>query len=117
MICHDGWSTVMNKIFADWNSDAERCLMKEGYAHTETHVTQALVSCEAISMDEEGSVANSFRRRIWKPDVAKDERPMFLYHGGNKYKHITFGCIHCQRATSLYPSKPSFMANLKKYFP
>ena len=91
--------------------------MKEGYAHTETHVTQALVSCEAIDEGSFDGVATSFRRRIWKPDVSNDERPMFVYHGGNKYKYITFGCLRCQRATSLYPSKPNFTKNLKKYFP
>ena len=31
--------TVMNKFFAEWNSVAEWCHMKDGYAHTETNVT------------------------------------------------------------------------------
>ena len=61
-VCRDVWETVMKQMFVDWNSDAEWCHMKEGYAHTETHVTQALVSCEGISVEEEASVATSFRR-------------------------------------------------------
>ena len=107
----------MNRMFVDCSRDAGWCHMKEVYAHTETHVTQALVACEGISVEEEESDANSFRRMLWKPNVENDERPMFLYHGGKQYKYITFGCIHCQRATTLHPSKASFVENLKKFFP
>ena len=117
MVFGDVWITVMNKQYVDWSSDAEWFHVKDGYAHTESHVTQALVSSEAIPVEEEESVATSFRRMLWKPDVANDERPMFLYRGGNKSKYITFGCIHWQRATSLNYPKPSFMADLKKFFP
>ena len=49
----------MNKIFADWKNNAEWCYMKETYGHMESHVTQALVTIGAISMDEEVNVASS----------------------------------------------------------
>ena len=118
MVCRAVWETVMNNIFADWKSNAEWCYMKETYGHMESHATQALVTIGAISMDEEVNVASSFRKRIRKPDIAKYARPLFLYHGGEAdNKYITFGCIHCQRATTLYPCHCSFTADLRNYFP
>ena len=84
----------------------------------DSHVTQALVTNGAISMDEEVNVASSFQTRIWNPGIAKDAKCLFLYHGGKAdNKYITFGCIHCQRATTLCPCHGSFKANLRKYFP
>lgn len=117
MVCPSVWETVMHKIFADWHKDADSCHMLESYAYTDTHVTQSLVSVKAIDVEEEDHVASRFRRRIWKPDIAGDARPLFLYHGGKgSSKYITFGCFHCQRATSLRPGH-TFSSNLKRYFP
>ena len=117
MVMSDVWTTAMNNMFVDFSDDVEWLDVKEGYAHTESHVAQSLVSSDAIPQDEEDSVATSFRRMLWKLDVANDARPMFLYRGGNRSRYITFGCIHCQRATSLYYPSPSFMVDLKMFFP
>ena len=92
--------------------------MKETDGHVETQVAQALVTTGAISTDEEVNVASSFRKRILKPDIANVARHLFLYHGGKaENKYITFGCIHCQRATTLYSCHGNFTANLRNYFP
>ena len=84
----------------------------------ESRVAQALVSIGAFSTDEELNVASRFRKRIWKPDSENDARPLLLYHGGKaENKYITFGCMHCQRATTLYPCHGSLTADLRNYFP
>ena len=117
-VCRSVWENVMSKIFADWKSNADWCYMKETDGHVETQVAQALVTTGAISTDEEVNVASSFRKRILKPDIANVARHLFLYHGGKaENKYITFGCIHCQRATTLYSCHGNFTANLRNYFP
>ena len=117
-VCRMVWETVMNKIFADWKSNAHWCYMRDTYNNVEANVAQALVSSGAFSADEELLVASRFRRRIWKPDIDDGAKPLILYHGGKgDNKYITFGCIHCQRATSLYPCQGSFTADLRHYFP
>ena len=117
MVMSAVWTTAMNKMFVDFRMDTEWFDVKEGYAHTESNVSQSLVSSDAIPQDEAECVATSFRRMLWKPDIANDARPMFLYRGGGKSRYITSGCILCQRATSLYYPSPSFMADLKICFP
>ena len=117
MVMSPVWTTTMNKMFVDFRMDGEWFDLKEGYVHTDSNVAQSLVSSDVITQDEAEGVATSFRRMLWQPDVPNDARPMFLYRAGGKSKYITFGCVECQRATSLYYPSPTFMADLKNFFP
>ena len=118
MVMTHVWEQAMNQIFEDFRMDGERFALKEGYVHSDSNLAQSLVACGVITAEEADGVASSLRRMVWQPDCPKDTRPMFLYKGeGKTNKYITFGCVRCQRATSLYYPSANFMANLRKHFP
>jgi hypothetical protein len=111
------WETVMTRIYADWETGSKWAHMKDSYAMAESNVCQALVACGGIAAEHEERVASSMRQKLWKPDVVNDRRPYFIYQGGKKHKYITFGCIACQRATTLSPSSSTFYRDLVTWFP
>ena len=117
MVMTPVWEQAMHKMFDDFSMDGEWFDLKDGYVHTDSNVAQSFVSSDVITQDEADNVASSFRRMLWQPDCPKDARPMLLYRGGKVSKYITFGCVRCQRGTSLYYPSANFMANLRNYFP
>ena len=118
MVMTHVWEQAMNKMYEDFSMEGEWFEMKEGYVHSVDNLAQSLVACGVITAEEADGVASSLRRMVWQPDCPKDTRPMFLYKGGGKTsKYITFGCVRCQRATSLYYPSAHFMFHLRNHFP
>ena len=116
-VCRDVWETVMNRIYNKWTEGDDWCYMNNSYQDVATHVAQSLSSSGALPEHDLNNVASRFRR-IWKPDINNDANAFFLYHAGKGMnKYITFGCIRCQRATTLYTFSATFAADLRRYFP
>ena len=118
MLMPDAWKQAMNKLCHHFTMDSQWFDYVEGSVHAPDHVTQSLVASGAVPAAHADDVANALRRKIWQPGCPRDQRPFFLFKGGqNMSKYITFGCVHCQRATTLYSSIVDFMTHLRIYFP
>ena len=115
------WETIMKKMFADWSADkmrsGQKCHLLDSYIHTAWNVANSLAVKEIIYEDESTSIEERLRNQLFQPDVRGDQKPLWLYQGGQKdNKYLTFGCIYCQRATTLYYSHESFRQQLSWYF-
>ena len=118
MLMPDVWEQAMSKLCQNFTTDSLWFDYVEGSVHAPDNVTQSLVASGAVPEADAEDVASAFRRMIWQPDCPRDPRLFFLFKGGQQMsKYITFGCIHCQRATSLYYPSVHFMTHLRIYFP
>ena len=114
------WESIMHKMFADWSAEkmisGEKCKLKDSYIHAASSATSSLNSCEVVPDDAMVAVEVQIRNRLYQPDVPGDTKPLWFYNGGNKEKYLCFGCIYCQRATTLYYNDPHFQQTLNWYF-
>ena len=114
------WETIMMKMYLDWSAEkmhnGEKCRLLDSYIHTAANVAYSLVSCDVIREDQYAEVEARLRNRLFQPDGHDDSKTLWLYHGGNKEKYLTFGCVHCQRTTSLYYSANDFEKVVKWFF-
>ena len=117
MLVPDVWEQAMSTPCQNFTTDGRWCDYVEGSVHSPDNVTQSLVASGVVPEANAEDVASTFRRMIWQPDCPRDARHFFLFKGGHKMsKYISFGCVHCQRGTSLYYPTDHFMTNLRMFF-
>ena len=136
--CHRGWSTAkskahfsldrhawqqaMNKLFDGFESTKEGLEgglwdFIEDSVSTPYNVQTSLVSCAILTTEQGEEFSNLMAQKLWQPDV-DDDRCWFLYRGGEKAsRYITFGCVTCQRGTTLHYRSGTFWTDFRKYFP
>ena len=114
------WQTIMEKMFADWSEEqmcnGQQCRLLDSYIQTAANVTASLASCKIIKEHEVAAVEARLRNQLSQPGVREDSKALWLYHAGGKHKYLTFGCIHCHRATTLWYSDENFQQVLEWYF-
>ena len=115
------WETIMKKMFADWSRDkmyaGQQCRLLHSYIHTASNVATSLAAKEIIREGEITAMEERLRNQLFQPDIRGDRKALWLYYGGEKdRKYLTFGCIHCHRARTLYYSHEKFHRELSWYF-
>jgi len=135
--CHRGWSSAeskvhfsldrhvwqqaMNKLFEGFVSTREG--LEGGFwdsiedcVSTPYNVQMSLVSCEILTKEQGEDFSNMLATKLWQPDV-DDDKCWFLYRGGEKAsRYITFGCVTCQRGSTLWYNSGTSWTDFRKYF-
>ena len=115
------WQQAMNKLFEGFESTKEGLEgglwdFIEDSVGTPYNVQNSLVSCEILTKEQGEDFSNLMAEKLWQPDV-DDDRCWFLYRGGEKAsRYITFGCVTCQRGTTLHYRSGTFWTDFRKYF-
>ena len=116
----DLWGGLMDKVFLDWSPGkamaGAQCLVNPDYSHTPGRICQSLLSVELIQEEEYQQMDAKFRRHMHQPEVPQDRKPCWLMLGTGKSKYMCFGCVRCQRGTSLYYNDPNFRRSLNHFF-
>ena len=114
------WECIMNKMYLDWTAEkmisGEKCKLKDSYIHAASSAATSLHSCDIVPADAMIAVEAQIRNRLYQPDVFGDTKPLWFYMGGKTDKYLCFGCIHCQRGTTLYYNDPRFREQLNWFF-
>ena len=114
------WESIMTKMYLDWTAEkmisGEKCKLKDSYIHAASSAATSLNSCDIVPADAMVAVEAQIRNRLYQPDVFGDTKPLWFYMGGKTDKYLCFGCIHCQRGTTLYYNDPHFRQQLNWYF-
>ena len=117
---HQVWQQAMNKLFDGFESrgglDGGYYDFIEASVNLPYNVQNSLVSCEVLTDEQGAEFASLLATKLWQPDV-RDDRCWFLYRGGEKAtRYITFGCVHCQRGTTLNYRSETFWTDFRRYF-
>jgi hypothetical protein len=114
------WETIMHKMYLDWSPEKmindEECRVLNSYTHTAANITSSLSSFGLVPEHQYDEVDGRLRNRLFQPDCHNDDRCMWLYSGGNKEKYLSFGCIYCQRGTSVNYSATDFQRVIQRFF-
>ena len=114
------WETIMHKMYLDWSPEKmindEECRVLNSYTHTAANITNSLSNAGLVQQHHYDEVDGRLRTRLFQPDCHNDDRCMWMHFGGNKEKYLTFGCIHCQRCTSVNYSASDFQRVIQRFF-
>ena len=118
----NAWLQAMTKLFDGFETTEEGLAgglwdFIEGSVGTPYNVETSLVSCKALTPEQGRDFSNLMAEKLWQPDQG-DDKCWFLFRGGEKaFRYITFGCVRCQRGTTLYYSSQTFWTDFMRYFP
>ena len=101
----NSWEQLMTAVFEDWSRSKTRCSVKLAWSLCPDSIAQSLLDQEFI--DDAQDFGNRVRNALFQPDIAP-HKWLFIYKGGKTEKYIVLGCMHCQRANTLYYG-PEFM--------
>ena len=115
------WETIMKQMYLDWSpekiANGEKLRVLDSYTHAAANITNSLNSAKVVQQSHYDEVEGKLRSKFWKPDCHNDDRCMWMYFGGKKdKKYLTFGCIHCQRCTTVYYSAKDLQQVLQRFF-
>jgi hypothetical protein len=110
----------MHKIFLGWSYDKMRdrveCNMDTGYEHTAANIAASLRAKDAIPYSDEESTECQIRNHLWLPTPQGCKKNLWIYRGGKQDPYLTFGCIHCQRGTTVYYRDQDLIQVLDRFF-